>query len=53
MYRFDERKTPKPFVVACDKFISLENLTYDQTATTLASAAAKPPPRHLGRETHG
>ena len=27
VYGFGERKTPKPFVVACDKFIYTENLT--------------------------
>jgi uncharacterized LabA/DUF88 family protein len=27
VYGFGERKTPKPFVAACDKFIYLENLT--------------------------
>jgi uncharacterized LabA/DUF88 family protein len=35
VYGFGERKTPKPFVSACDKFIYMENLTYDQTATTV------------------
>ncbi|MFE3858171.1 NYN domain-containing protein [Streptomyces griseorubiginosus] len=28
VYGFGERKTPKPFVAACDKFIYTENLTY-------------------------
>jgi uncharacterized LabA/DUF88 family protein len=41
VYGFGERKTPKPFVAACDKFIYVENLTYDQTAT----ADPKPTPR--------
>jgi hypothetical protein len=27
VYGFGERKTPKPFVAACDKFIYIENLT--------------------------
>ncbi|MBA0053941.1 NYN domain-containing protein [Streptomyces sp. AJS327] len=31
VYGFGERKTPKPFVAACDKFIYTENLTYTQT----------------------
>ena len=26
VYGFGERKTPKPFVAACDKFIYIENL---------------------------
>src|ERR1700748_1917002 len=30
VYGFGERKTPKPFVAACDKFIYIENLTYAQ-----------------------
>jgi uncharacterized LabA/DUF88 family protein len=28
VYGFGERKTPKPFVAACDKFIYIENLSY-------------------------
>src|ERR1019366_7445382 len=28
VYGFGERKTPKPFVAACDKFIYIENLTF-------------------------
>src|SRR5215472_16988767 len=28
VYGFGERKTPKPFVAACDKFIYIENLTH-------------------------
>ncbi len=31
MYGFGERKTPKPFVAACDKFIYIENLTFDDS----------------------
>ena len=45
VYGFGERKTPKPFVAACDKFIYIENLTYAQSATTLSDAVAKPAPR--------
>ncbi|WP_414636162.1 NYN domain-containing protein [Actinophytocola sp.] len=30
VYGFGERKTPKPFVAACDKFIYVENLTYPE-----------------------
>jgi uncharacterized LabA/DUF88 family protein len=29
VYGFGERKTPKPFVAACDKFIYIENLTFN------------------------
>jgi uncharacterized LabA/DUF88 family protein len=32
VYGFGERKTPKPFVAACDKFIYIENLTFDADA---------------------
>ena len=28
VYGFGERKTPKPFVAACDKFIYVENLRF-------------------------
>jgi hypothetical protein len=28
VYGFGERKTPKPFVAACDKFIYIENLSF-------------------------
>ncbi len=40
VYGFGERKTPKPFVSACDKFIYIENLTETPTAAPLAA-----PPR--------
>ena len=30
VYGFGERKTPKPFVAACDKFIYIENLRWHQ-----------------------
>jgi hypothetical protein len=45
VYGFGERKTPKPFVAACDKFIYIENLTYSESATTPAGAAIEPTPR--------
>src|SRR4051794_6495117 len=41
VYGFGERKTPKPFVAACDKFIYIENLSYGQSE----AAAPKPAPR--------
>ncbi|WP_434445498.1 NYN domain-containing protein [Lentzea sp. E54] len=39
VYGFGERKTPQPFVAACDKFIYTENLT---NATTPSDAAPRP-----------
>ncbi|MDX8030517.1 NYN domain-containing protein [Lentzea sp. BCCO 10_0856] len=39
VYGFGQRKTPKPFVAACDKFIHVENLI-DTTATTPDAAPA-------------
>ncbi|GAA1960251.1 NYN domain-containing protein [Catenulispora subtropica] len=40
VYGFGERKTPKPFVVACDKFIYIENLVAADEA--VPTTAAKP-----------
>lgn len=45
VYGFGERKTPKPFVAACDKFIYIENLTYDGSAAAPAGESASPAPR--------
>ena len=39
VYGFGERKTPKPFVAACDKFIYVENLSYAEDS---AAPDAKP-----------
>jgi len=39
VYGFGERKTPKPFVAACDKFIYVENLTYPVAPAAVADAA--------------
>ena len=33
VYGFGERKTPQPFVKACDRFIYIENLIYPEAAT--------------------
>jgi uncharacterized LabA/DUF88 family protein len=41
VYGFGERKTPKPFVAACDKFIYIENLKFADDGTA-ADAEAKP-----------
>jgi uncharacterized LabA/DUF88 family protein len=44
VYGFGERKTPKPFVAACDKFIYTENLTFTAgpAAPVDVAPAAKP-----------
>jgi uncharacterized LabA/DUF88 family protein len=44
VYGFGERKTPKPFVAACDKFIYIENLAYADPVTTPADTAPAPKP---------
>jgi uncharacterized LabA/DUF88 family protein len=41
VYGFGERKTPKPFVAACDKFIYTENLTFDEADAAAADSAVK------------
>jgi len=40
VYGFGERKTPKAFVVACDKFIYIENLRRETTAVAGSADAA-------------
>ena len=42
VYGFGERKTPKPFVAACDKFIYIENLAHPETADEPAGEAGRP-----------
>lgn len=42
VYGFGERKTPKPFVAACDKFVYLENLGYSSTPLAEAPVAQTP-----------
>lgn len=44
VYGFGERKTPKPFVAACDKFIYIENLGYADSPTAQTGATLKPKP---------
>ncbi|NDU73893.1 NYN domain-containing protein [Actinomadura sp. DSM 109109] len=44
VYGFGERKTPKPFMAACDKFVYMENLLYDQSPAAPAAATLKPAP---------
>ncbi|MBW8481751.1 NYN domain-containing protein [Actinomadura parmotrematis] len=45
VYGFGERKTPAPFVAACDKFIYLENLAHAPGAAVATGAASRTPPR--------
>jgi uncharacterized LabA/DUF88 family protein len=45
VYGFGERKTPKPFVAACDKFIYIENLRFGEDAAAPAGAEPSPPKR--------
>lgn len=45
VYGFGERKTPKSFVAACDKFIYIENLTHGPSAAALSGAVLTPAPR--------
>ena len=45
VYGFGERKTPKPFVAACDKFIYIENLTSPESAATPTDAVPNATPR--------
>ncbi|WP_043724767.1 NYN domain-containing protein [Kutzneria sp. 744] len=40
VYGFGERKTPKPFVAACDKFIYVENLAYAESTAAPAETTA-------------
>jgi uncharacterized LabA/DUF88 family protein len=44
VYGFGERKTPKPFVAACDKFVYIENLRREQEAES-----PEAPPAASGR----
>ncbi|HEX4659500.1 MAG TPA: NYN domain-containing protein [Streptosporangiaceae bacterium] len=53
VYGFGERKTPKPFVAACDKFIYIENLSYTDTAVTRADELAQPAPRASATQLKG
>jgi uncharacterized LabA/DUF88 family protein len=43
VYGFGERKTPKPFVAACDKFIYIENLTFAASDTDADAVIAASP----------
>ncbi len=45
VYGFGERKTPEPFVKACDRFIYIENLTNPETDAAPAGPVSRPAPR--------
>ncbi|WP_433272338.1 NYN domain-containing protein [Actinosynnema sp. CS-041913] len=45
VYGFGERKTPKPFVAACDKFIYIENLASPESDVATADAVPPSPAR--------
>ncbi len=46
VYGFGERKTPKPFVAACDKFLYIENLRFaDEDAASDVPGAKSAKPR--------
>ena len=45
VYGFGERKTPKPFVAACDKFVYIENLVPAAGKSAPADETLKPSPR--------
>jgi uncharacterized LabA/DUF88 family protein len=55
VYGFGERKTPKPFVAACDKFIYIENLrregAADGSADQVQAAARRASAAELKRNT--
>ena len=42
VYGFGEHKTPKSFVAACDKFIYVENLQFDEDSDEAPGAEVKP-----------
>jgi uncharacterized LabA/DUF88 family protein len=51
VYGFGERKTPKPFVAACDKFIYTENLAFDDDGGDEDAAAAGSGAKQVKRAT--
>jgi uncharacterized LabA/DUF88 family protein len=42
VYGFGERKTPNPFIAACDKFVYIENLRFDDEDVVSGTPGAKP-----------
>jgi uncharacterized LabA/DUF88 family protein len=53
VYGFGERKTPKPFVAACDKFIYIENLAYDEAIAAPVGEVARPAARATAAQLKG
>ena len=53
VYGFGERKTPKPFVAACDKFIYIENLTFAEAEAAPDVEPLKRPPRASAAQLKG
>jgi uncharacterized LabA/DUF88 family protein len=53
VYGFGERKTPKAFVAACDKFIYIENLTRQAGVATDPGAVPVPVPRASSAQLKG
>jgi uncharacterized LabA/DUF88 family protein len=53
VYGFGERKTPKPFVAACDKFIYIENLAYDEAIAAPVGEVARPVARASAAQLKG
>ena len=53
VYGFGERKTPKPFVAACDKFIYIENLTFAEADGDPGRGAAQAAAARLGGPAEG
>src|SRR5215471_12976145 len=51
VYGFGERKTPKPFVAACDKFIYTENLGFDDAGGDGDAAAVGTGAKQVKRAT--
>lgn len=45
VYGFGERKTPKPFVAACDKFIYVENLRFSEEEAAGGDTGPRPAKR--------
>ena len=53
VYGFGERKTPKAFVAACDKFIYIENLAHEAGAASVAGTVPVPVPRASATQLKG
>jgi uncharacterized LabA/DUF88 family protein len=51
VYGFGERKTPKPFVAACDKFIYVENLVYADAQAIPPAGVPRAPTAQLKADT--